>query len=75
MPATIDNDVNQVEQCLGADTAVNVALYALDKIRDTATSLERIFVVEVMGRDCGYLAMKGGPGRWLCGCYPARAGF
>jgi len=58
VPATIDNDVNQVEQCLGADTAVNVALDALDKIRDTATSLERIFVVEVMGRDCGYLAMK-----------------
>ena len=58
VPATIDNDVNQVDQCLGADTAVNVALDALDKIRDTATSLERIFVVEVMGRDCGYLAMK-----------------
>jgi len=58
IPATIDNDVNGVDFCLGADTAVNVALDALDKIRDTATSLERIFVVEVMGRDCGYLAMK-----------------
>jgi 6-phosphofructokinase 1 len=58
VPATIDNDVNMVDQCLGADTAVNVALDALDKIRDTATSLERIFVVEVMGRDCGYIAMK-----------------
>ncbi|MGB9765294.1 MAG: ATP-dependent 6-phosphofructokinase [Candidatus Saccharicenans sp.] len=58
IPATIDNDVNMVDQCLGADTAVNVALDALDKIRDTATSLERIFVVEVMGRDCGYIAMK-----------------
>lgn len=58
LPATIDNDISLVEQCLGADTAVNVALDALDKIRDTATSLERIFVVEVMGRDCGYLAMK-----------------
>lgn len=58
IPATIDNDVNGVEFCLGTDTAVNVALDALDKIRDTATSLERIFVVEVMGRDCGYLAMK-----------------
>lgn len=58
VPATIDNDVNMVEHCLGADTAVNVALDALDKIRDTATSLERIFVVEVMGRDCGYIAMK-----------------
>jgi 6-phosphofructokinase 1 len=58
LPATIDNDVNEVDFCLGADTSVNVALDALDKIRDTATSLERIFVVEVMGRNCGYLAMK-----------------
>lgn len=58
IPATIDNDVNGVEMCIGADTAVNVALDALDKIRDTATSLERIFVVEVMGRDCGYIALS-----------------
>jgi 6-phosphofructokinase 1 len=58
VPATIDNDINGVDFCLGADTAVNVALDALDKIRDTATSLERIFVVEVMGRDCGYIALR-----------------
>lgn len=58
VPATIDNDVNSVDLTLGADTAVNVALDALDKIRDTATSLERIFVVEVMGRDCGYIALR-----------------
>lgn len=58
VPATIDNDVNNVELTLGADTAVNVALDALDKIRDTATSLERIFIVEVMGRDCGYIALR-----------------
>ena len=58
VPATIDNDVNGVELSLGADTAVNVALEALDKIRDTATSLERIFIVEVMGRKCGYLALQ-----------------
>jgi len=58
IPATIDNDVNGVEMSIGADTAVNVALDALDKIRDTATSLERIFVVEVMGRDCGYIALR-----------------
>ncbi|MFH1768613.1 MAG: ATP-dependent 6-phosphofructokinase [Candidatus Omnitrophota bacterium] len=58
IPATIDNDVNGVELTIGADTAVNVALDALDKIRDTATSLERIFVVEVMGRDCGYIALQ-----------------
>ncbi len=58
IPATIDNDVNGVDLSIGADTAVNVALDALDKIRDTATSLERIFVVEVMGRKCGYIAMQ-----------------
>ena len=58
LPATIDNDVSGVEMTLGADTAVNVALDALDKIRDTATSLERIFVVEVMGRACGWIAMQ-----------------
>ncbi|OGD16452.1 MAG: hypothetical protein A2V76_10345 [Candidatus Aminicenantes bacterium RBG_16_63_14] len=58
IPATIDNDVPGVENAIGADTAVNVALDAVDKIRDTATSLERIFVVEVMGRKCGWLAMQ-----------------
>jgi len=58
IPATIDNDINGVDLSLGADTAVNVALDALDKIRDTATSLERIFIVEVMGRKCGYIATR-----------------
>mgnify|MGYP001264880235 CR=1 FL=1 len=58
VPATIDNDVPGVALSVGADTAVNVALDALDKIRDTATSLERIFVVEVMGRRCGWIAMQ-----------------
>lgn len=58
VPATIDNDINGVAMSIGADTSVNVALDALDKIRDTATSLERIFVVEVMGRDCGYIALR-----------------
>jgi 6-phosphofructokinase 1 len=58
VPTTIDNDVNGVELCLGADTAANVALEAIDKIRDTATSLERIFVVEVMGRESGWIAMQ-----------------
>ena len=60
IPATIDNDVNGVDIAIGADTAVNVAMEAIDKIRDTATSLERIFVVEVMGRDCGYIALQSG---------------
>jgi len=58
IPATIDNDINGVPMAIGADTAVNVALDALDKIRDTATSLERIFLVEVMGRECGYIASR-----------------
>ena len=58
VPATIDNDIVGTDLTLGADTAVNVALDAIDKIRDTATSLERIFVVEVMGRDCGYIALE-----------------
>jgi len=58
IPATIDNDVPGVDYSIGTDTAVNVALDALDKIRDTATSLERIFIVEVMGRKCGWLAMQ-----------------
>ena len=58
IPATIDNDITDVDAAIGADTAVNVALDAVDKIRDTATSLERIFVVEVMGRDSGYIALQ-----------------
>jgi 6-phosphofructokinase 1 len=60
IPATIDNDVNGIDITIGADTAINVAMEAIDKIRDTATSLERIFVVEVMGRDCGYIALQSG---------------
>ncbi|MBN1271087.1 MAG: 6-phosphofructokinase [Candidatus Aminicenantes bacterium] len=58
VPATIDNDINGINLSIGADTAVNVAVEALDKIRDTAMSMERIFVVEVMGRDCGYIALR-----------------
>lgn len=60
VPGTIDNDINGTDSTIGADTAVNTALEAIDKIRDTATSMERIFVVEVMGRDCGYIALKVG---------------
>ena len=58
IPATIDNDIYGVDLCIGADTAANVALDALNKIRDTATSMERIFVVEVMGRNCGWIALQ-----------------
>lgn len=58
IPGTIDNDINGTDSTIGADTAVNTALEAIDKIRDTATSMERIFVVEVMGRESGYIAMQ-----------------
>lgn len=56
--ASIDNDINGVDTTIGLDTAINTALYAIDNIRDTATSMERIFVVEVMGRECGYIALQ-----------------
>lgn len=58
IPGTIDNDISGTDSTIGADTAVNTALEAIDKIRDTVTSMERIFVVEVMGRYCGYIAVK-----------------
>ncbi|MFH0738778.1 MAG: 6-phosphofructokinase [Candidatus Omnitrophota bacterium] len=58
LPGTIDNDINGTDSTVGSDTAVNTALDAIDKIRDTATSMERIFVVEVMGRESGYIALQ-----------------
>lgn len=58
IPASIDNDINGIDITVGSDTAINTALYAIDNIRDTATSMERIFVVEVMGRDSGYIALE-----------------
>lgn len=57
IPATIDNDINGTQYCLGVDTALNVIKMATDNIRDTASSFKRAFVIEVMGRDCGYLAL------------------
>ncbi|WP_300362738.1 6-phosphofructokinase [Hydrogenimonas sp.] len=56
IPTTIDNDIYGTEYCLGVDTALNTIRDALDKIYDTASTFNRAFVVEVMGRDCGYLA-------------------
>jgi 6-phosphofructokinase 1 len=56
IPTTIDNDIAGTQYCLGVDTSLNVIRDALDKIRDTSSSFNRAFVVEVMGRDCGYLA-------------------
>ena len=57
IPSTIDNDIYGTDYCLGVDTALNVIRDALDKIRDTASSFNRAFLVEVMGRECGYLAL------------------
>ncbi len=58
IPASIDNDINGINVTIGSDTAINTALSAIDNIRDTATSMERIFVVEVMGRESGYIALQ-----------------
>ncbi|MEM2094076.1 MAG: ATP-dependent 6-phosphofructokinase [Candidatus Bathyarchaeia archaeon] len=57
IPATIDNDVFGTEETIGFDTAVNTAVEAIDRIRDTALSHERVFFVEVMGRNRGFLAL------------------
>ena len=60
VPATIDNDVPFTDMALGVDSAMNTALRAIDKIKDTATSHRRAFLVETMGRDSGYLALMVG---------------
>ena len=59
-PGTIDNDLFGTDYTIGYDTAVNTALDAIDKIRDTADSHDRIFFIEVMGRDSGYIAVQSG---------------
>jgi 6-phosphofructokinase 1 len=61
-PGTIDNDLYGTDYTIGFDTAVNTALDAIDKIRDTANSHNRLFFVEVMGRDSGYIAIRSGIG-------------
>ncbi|HBK94240.1 MAG TPA: 6-phosphofructokinase, partial [Porphyromonadaceae bacterium] len=58
LPGTIDNDLNGTDTTIGYDTALNTIMQSMDKIRDTATSHERLFFVEVMGRNCGYLALN-----------------
>ena len=57
IPATIDNDIPGTDYCLGVDTALNMIRQNVDSIRDTASSFSRAFVIETMGRHCGYLAM------------------
>jgi 6-phosphofructokinase 1 len=61
-PGTIDNDLYGTDYTIGFDTAVNTSLEAIDKIRDTADSHDRVFFIEVMGRDSGYIAIQSGIG-------------
>jgi 6-phosphofructokinase 1 len=62
IPGTIDNDIFGTSHTLGYDTALNTAMEAIDKIRDTASSHNRLFFVEVMGRDAGFIALNAGVG-------------
>lgn len=59
LPGTIDNDLLGTDTTIGYDTALNTIMEAVDKIRDTATSHERLFFIEVMGREAGFLALNG----------------
>ena len=61
-PGTIDNDLYGTDYTIGFDTAVNTSLEAIDKIRDTADSHDRVFFIEVMGRNSGYIAIQSGIG-------------
>ncbi len=60
IPCTIDNDIGATEYCIGYDTALRNAVSAIDKIRDTASSHERIFIIEVMGKNRGFIAVEAG---------------
>lgn len=62
IPGTIDNDIQGTRFTLGYDTALNTVIDAIDKIRDTASSHNRLFIVEVMGRDAGHIALNAGIG-------------
>lgn len=74
VPGTIDNDIFGTDATIGFDTAINTALEAIDRIRDTATSHDRLFIVEVMGRDTGFIAasvgLAGGAEEILAPEYP-----
>ncbi len=60
LPGTIDNDLFGTDNCIGYDTALNTVVEAVDKIRDTADSHHRLFFIEVMGRDAGFIALRSG---------------
>lgn len=62
IPGTIDNDLYGTDNTIGYDTALNTVVQAVDKIRDTASSHNRLFLIEVMGRDAGFLALRSGIG-------------
>ena len=62
IPGTIDNDIDGTMYTLGYDTALNTVVTAIDRIRDTASSHDRLFFIEVMGRDCGHIALNAGLG-------------
>lgn len=64
IPASIDNDIHGTQTAIGVDTALNTIVEAIDKLRDTASSHTRAFIVETMGRQCGYLALVAGV---ICG--------
>lgn len=59
LPGTIDNDLYGTDHTIGYDTALNTIMWCVDRIRDTATSHERLFFIEVMGRNAGFLALNG----------------
>ena len=59
LPGTIDNDLYGTDHTIGYDTALNTVMWCVDRIRDTASSHERLFFIEVMGRDAGFLALNG----------------
>ncbi|MBE9492085.1 MAG: 6-phosphofructokinase, partial [Bacteroidetes bacterium] len=60
LPGTIDNDLYGTDFTIGYDTAINTVVEAVDKIRDTADSHDRLFIIEVMGRDAGFIALRSG---------------
>lgn len=60
--STIDNDLYGTDVSIGADTAINITLESIDRLRTTASSHRRVFIVETMGRDCGYIALMAGIG-------------
>ena len=60
IPGSIDNDIGGTEMCIGVDTAINTAVEAIDRLRDTASSHQRAMIVEVMGRNSGYIAVMSG---------------